>query len=66
MLHTNFQGSTQYGFRQEDFFYLFPIHVLAYLKQVTPGARPFWPQGSNLNNFGSGLLGDATYQLSKL
>ena len=33
---------------------------------VTPGAGTFLPQGHNLNKFGSGLLGDTTYQISRL
>ena len=42
----------------------FPI--LAYVKHVTPGAGPFLAQGPNLNKLGRGLLGDATYQISRL
>ena len=30
------------------------------------GHGHFWPQGHNLNKFGWGPLGDATYQISKL
>ena len=29
------------------------------------GQGQFWPQGYNLNNFGNGPLGEATYQISK-
>ena len=64
MLHTKYQGSKPYGFRQEDFFYVFLIQ--AYAKHVTPGAGQFWPQGYNLNKLGRGLLGDATYQIPRL
>ena len=32
----------------------------------TGGGGHFWPQGDNLNKFGKGPLGDATYQISKL
>ena len=39
ILHTKNQGSRPCGFRQEDFFMLLPIK--AYVKHVTPGARPF-------------------------
>ena len=64
MLLTKYQGSQPYGFRQ-DFSMFF--NILAYLKHVTPGAGPFfWPQAYNLYRLGSGSLGDATYQISKL
>ena len=43
MLHTNYHGSRPNGFRHEDFFTFLPI--LAYIKHVTPGVGPFWPQG---------------------
>ena len=33
---------------------------------ATPGAGQFWPQGYNLNTLGRGLLGDATYQISRV
>ena len=33
---------------------------------MTPGWGQFWPQGHNLNKLGRGLLGDATYQISRL
>ena len=58
ILHTECQGSRPCDFRQEDFFMLHPI--LAYVKHVTPRAGPF------LDKLGRGLLGDATYQISKL
>ena len=64
MLHSKYQGSRPCGFRQEEFFMFLPI--LIYVKHVTPGAGPFWPQGYHLNKLGRGLLGDATYKLSKL
>ena len=64
MLHTKYQGSRPYGFRQEDFFMFFPIK--AYAKHVTPGAALFWPQGHNLNKLGRGPIGGATYQISRL
>ena len=56
MLHIKYQGSRPYGFRQEDFFMVFPL--LTYAKYVIPGAEPW----HNLNKLGRGLLGDATYQ----
>ena len=49
---------------QEDIFMFFPIY--AYLKHVTPGQGHILPQGHNLIKLGRGLLGDATYQISRL
>ena len=43
MLRTKYQGSRPCGFRQEDFFHVFPIK--AYVKPVTPGAEPFLAPG---------------------
>ena len=59
MLHNTYQGYMFCGFRQEHFFYVFPIY--AFVKHVTPGRAHFWPQGYNLNQRGRSLLGDATY-----
>ena len=56
MLHTKYQGSRTYGFRQEDFFMFFPIY-----KPMGQGL--FWPQGHNMNKLGRSPLGDATYQI---
>ena len=64
MLHTKYQDSRPYGFRQEDFFYIFPYISLC--KTCDPAANLFWPQGYNLNKLGRGPLGDATYQISRL
>ena len=64
MLHTNYQSSRPYVFRQEDFFYVSPYISLC--KHVIPGAWPFWPQGSNLNKLGRGPPDDASYQISRL
>ena len=64
MRHTKRQGSMPHGFGQEVFFHVFLI--LVYVKLRTPGAGPFLPQGHNLDNFGSGLLRDATNQISRL
>ena len=36
MLHTKYQGSRPYGFRQEDLF-MFSL-IKAHVKHVTPGA----------------------------
>ena len=44
MLHTKYQGSRPYGFRQEGFSIFFPI--LAYVKHVIPGAGPFLAPGA--------------------
>ena len=41
-------------------FFMFSLYKP--LKNVTPGAGHFWPEGHNLNKLGRGLLGDATYQ----
>ena len=62
MLHTKYQGSIPYGFRQEDFFLFFPIFKV-YVRHVTRGQVHFWPQGYNLNKLGRGSLGDASYQI---
>ena len=43
MIHTKYQGSMPSGFRQEDFFHIFPI--LANVEHVIPGAGPFLTQG---------------------
>ena len=64
MLQSKYQGSVPYGFRQEDFFSYFPIW--ACVKHVTNGAGHFWPQGHSLNKLDRRLLGDATYQISRL
>ena len=45
-------------------FNIFP--TLAYVKHVTRGRGHFWPQEHNLNKFGRGSLGDATYQIARL
>ena len=44
MLHTEYQGSRPYGFRQEDCSMFFTIY--AYVKHVTPGAGPFLAPGA--------------------
>ena len=64
MLHTKYQDSRLYGFRQEDLFHV--LHNISLCKTCDPGLGPFLAQGHNLNNFGRGLLVDATYQISKL
>ena len=40
------------------------VHLV--VKHVTFRAGQIWPQGHNLNNLGRGLLGDATYHISRL
>ena len=60
MLHTKYQGSRHYGFRQEELF-----HVSSYIslcKASDPKGGHFWPHGHNLKKLGRGLQGDATYQ----
>ena len=63
-LHAKYQGSTLCGFKREDFFHVSPYKSLC--KHVTSGRDHFWPPGYNLNKLGRGLLGDATYQISRL
>ena len=58
MIHTKYQGSRPCGFRLEDFL-MFSLKK-AYVKQVTPGVGPFWPQEHNLNILCRGSLDDAT------
>ena len=44
---------------------MFPYISLC--KKCDPPERGhFWPQGHNLNKLGKGLLGDATFQISRL
>ena len=68
MLHTKYQGSRPYGFRQEDFFQWFPS--ISICKQFDLGRVHFWPKVQciimqhNLNKLGRGPLGDASYQIS--
>ena len=73
MLHTKYQGSRPYGFRQEDFFHVFPYIGLCKTSDHRGGGGgggggggQFWPQGHNLNKLGKGPLGDASYQISRL
>ena len=63
MLHTKYQSSRPYGFRQ-DFLMFLPIK--AYVKPVTPKAGHFWPHGYNLSKLGRGSLDDTTYRKSRL
>ena len=64
MLHTKYQGTRPCGFRQVDFFHIFPIK--AHVKHVTHGAGPFLAPRYNLNKLGRGPLGEATYHLKIL
>ena len=57
MLHTKYQGFSPCDPSRR--FYI------AYVKHVTPVAGPIWPL-HNLNKHDSGLLGDATYLISRL
>ena len=59
MLHTKYQGTRPYGFRQEDCL-LFPLYK-PMLNKSPPGRSHFWPQGHNLNKLGS-LVGDTSHQ----
>ena len=59
MLHTKYQWHRPCTFRQEEFLF-FPTED--YVKYVSPQAGPFFsPRGYNLNNLGSGPLGEAIY-----
>ena len=62
MLHTKHQGSSPCDSRQEDFF-MFSLYKSM---QYDPGAGPILAQGDNLKEIGRDLLGDATYQPSRL
>ena len=64
MLHTKYQGSRPFGFRQEDFFMF--LTIKAYVKPVTPRRSHFWPKDYNLNKLGRSSLDDNTYQNSRL
>ena len=44
MLHTKYHGSWPYGFRQEDFFHVFPFISLCIT--CDPGAGPFLGLGA--------------------
>ena len=51
------------SFTQED---LKSFSLYEFVKQVTPGAGPFFlPQGYNVNNLGKVLLDKIKYQMSK-
>ena len=65
MLHTKYQGSRPYGFRQENFSMFF--HYISLCKICDPWCGViFWPEGDNLNKLGRVPLGYATYQISML
>ena len=49
LLHTKYESSGPCGFREEDFFYVFPIVCLWEL--MTPGAGPFLTPGAWLAGF---------------
>ena len=53
MLHTKYQGSRSYGFRQEDFVMFSPKSLC---KTCDPQMGLFLAQVHNLNNFGRGPL----------
>ena len=60
MLQTKHQGSRPRGFRQEDFF------MFSHINLCPPGRAHILPQWHNLNEFGTGPLGDATNQTLRL
>ena len=57
MLHTNYESSVPFVFRQKDFlkFFLYKSMGVVIL-----------PKGHKLNNLGRGLSDDATCQISKV
>ena len=57
MLHTKYQGSMPYGFRQEDFSCFLYINLC---KTCDPQGVANLSQWDNLNKLGRGPLGDAT------
>ena len=61
MLHTKYQGSMPYDFRQEYFFRFFPNISLCKACHSLGGAI-LGPKDKS----GRGPLGDATYQISRL
>ena len=65
MLCTKYQGSRPYGFRQEDFFHVFP-NISLCKTCGHPGWVIFGTKGIILNKLGRGLLVDVTYQISRL
>ena len=64
MQHTKYQGSKPYSFRQKRFVHVVPSIGLC--KTCDPQAGRFWPQGYSLNKLRGGILGDATYQISRV
>ena len=45
---------------------IFHVPYISLYKTCDPRAANFWPQGLKLNKLGNGLLGDATYKISRL
>ena len=65
ILQTKYQDSMPCGFKVEDFFHVAPYISLC--KTCDPvGWGHLWPQCFTFNKLGKGLLGGATYQISKL
>ena len=46
MLHTKYQGSKPRGFKQEDFFYVFPYKSLCKACESQGGTIPFLAPGA--------------------
>ena len=44
MPHTKYLGSRSCGFRHKIFYHVFPMHVLDYVKDMTPGRDIFVPR----------------------
>ena len=64
MLYTQYQSSRPCG-SDKKICSCFS-RMLAYVKHVTAGRVHFSTPGHNLNKLGRDLLGDATYQISRL
>ena len=64
MLHTKYQSSAPSSFTEKEFWSLLSLFLCS--NMWPPGRGQFWPQGHHMNKLGTGPLGDATYQISKL
>ena len=57
MLHTKYQDSRPYGFRQEDFSC---FHYVSRCKAYDPRAEPMLAQGAQIEPLGRSILDDAS------
>ena len=65
MLHNHFIKALSLMVSDKKIFPCFPYISLCKICDTLERGH-YWPQGYNLNKLGRGLLGDATYQISKL